>query len=374
MSHTVAPTVAKRRPRVHAALLFGAVLTLLFTTASPAIAGGSDAPPSPPPAVSVPGGYRVDVVVTFSGDGVPKGRSHESVSVSIPVLCWWTGAPGAFSDLGAMLVDYDSGALADATYGAYGTTSWSPMTTVSFPDVPTVTVIATPRSAFEQAAAAAVGGARLGWYVAVCRDGATVGDYCSFAGECQGMAFRTFALGAVPVPRVDPQDLAQAAMDYLKVPDPVVERNPKLKDLNQAAVVNLPTWFWVTNPDAVGAPTGTRTVTAAVGGVSATVVASTQGLSVSSPAGGVSCSPALSVVAWTRGASESADACKVVFTKASVHDTSGFLVEAKAVWSATWTSTARTAAGQTSGILPGLTRVTTMRIPVAEIQTITTLR
>jgi hypothetical protein len=273
-----------------------------------------------------------------------------------------------------MLADYDSNVLAKSTYDTYVGSSWSPMTTtVNYPDVPVTVAIATPRSAFERAAAGAPGN-NLAWYVAVCRDGASVGDYCLFAGECQGMAFRAWAPGATPAPRVDPVDLAQSAMDYMELVPPDIDRNPKLADLQQAAVVNLATWFWVTKPEAVGAPSGVRTITAETGGVSATVVATTTGLQLSSPHGDATCSPSASVVSWARGTPEST-ACTLFFTKASVGYTNGYPVNAKVVWNATWTSTTKASAtGQTTGTLNPVTRETTTNIPVAEIQTVVTLR
>jgi hypothetical protein len=70
-----------------------------------------------------------------------------------------------------------------------------------------------------------------------------------------------------------------------------VDRNPKLKEVPGAALVGFPTWFWVTDPVAVGAPTGRRTIRAEVGGVWAQVVATTTGLRVTSLAGSAPCTP-----------------------------------------------------------------------------------
>jgi hypothetical protein len=74
------------------------------------------------------------------------------------------------------------------------------------------------------------------------------------------MVFRSFPVGAQPPPRVEPQSLVQVAREYLQLVVPAVDRNPKLKEVPGAALVGFPTWFWVTDPVAVGAPTGRRTI------------------------------------------------------------------------------------------------------------------
>jgi len=172
-----------------------------------------------------------------------------------------------------------------------------------------------------------------------------------------------FFAGATPQPLVDPEDLAQVARDYMAIPDPVAERNPKLDLTGGGTLVSLPTWFWVTNPDAVGAATGgTRTIRAQVGPVWAEVVARTSGLSINSPAGGTSCSPDRAVRVYAPGADDSTG-CTVAFDAASVRYADGYPVDLSTSWSATWTGS-----GGTGGVLPGLSRTVTTNVPVAESQ------
>jgi hypothetical protein len=171
-----------------------------------------------------------------------------------------------------------------------------------------------------------------------------------------------------PPPEVDPQDLAIRAQEIMVIPEPVVERNPKIDAQGSGTLVGLPTWFWVTNPESVGGPDGTKTIRAEVIGtpVFAEVVAHTNGLTLSSPAGGTSCPPGVAATAYTAGASDTSG-CHVEFARASVAYAAGYPVTAATTWSATWTG--RTQAGaNVGGALNGLARATTVDVPVAETQ------
>jgi len=229
-----------------------------------------------------------------------------------------------------------------------------------------------PRSMYEAAAASPNANA-LDLYGIDCRDDATYcsGILMSYAGTpqvydpggCPVPVTHRFFAGATPQPLVDPEDLAQVARDYMAIPDPVAERNPKLDIAGGSTLVSLPTWFWVTNPDAVGAATGgTRTIRAQAGPVWAEVVAQTSGLSISSPAGGTSCPPDRAVRVYAPGADDSTG-CTVAFEAASVRYADGYPVDLSTSWSATWTGS-----GGTGGVLPGLSRTVTTNVPVAESQ------
>jgi hypothetical protein len=228
------------------------------------------------------------------------------------------------------------------------------------------------RAAFVTAVSDTAPGRRQAWYQALCRDSATVFDYASFVGSPEGSfvppgpVFHAFPVGAPGGPRVDPAALARIAYQYLNLPVPVVDRNPKVTSAQEATLVGMATWFWVTNPDAVGAPTGRRWVRAQTGSVWARVDANATGLAITSPAGGGTCTPRRATTAYRPGTSE-ASACTVVFTKASVGYPSGYPVRVSTTWTATWT-----ASDNTTGVLPPARRGATVSVPVAEVQTIVT--
>jgi hypothetical protein len=339
-----------------AGLAAGSVLVLSATGAS---AGIGDPAPMPPPADTTDTGYSATALVEFSGDGAPVG-SKARRRLRVPVTCWWTPAPGPSQDPQRMLAAYDSGTLAAATYARYAGRSWSPIQDQAH-------AVATARGDFEDAVKRAASGAKLAWYVAVCRDSATLSDYQGFVKVCPtGMLFAAYPVGQTPQPRVEPAALAQVARENLNLVLPAVDRNPKVTAAGGASLVGLPTWFWVTDPVAVGAPTGRRTIRAQVDQVWAEVVATTTGLHVTSPAGSATCTPARATVAWRSGIADSS-ACTLVFTKASVGYPSGYPVQASTTWAATWTGS-----DNTSGTLTALTRTVTVPVPVAEVQTIVT--
>jgi hypothetical protein len=94
-----------------------------------------------------------------------------------------------------MLAAYDSGALTASTHSRYAERAWSPIQDLAH-------AVATPRSDFAQAAASAAKGEKLAWYVAVCRDSATIDDYYKFVGVCPtGMLFAAYPVGQTPVDR-----------------------------------------------------------------------------------------------------------------------------------------------------------------------------
>ncbi|NED99686.1 hypothetical protein [Phytoactinopolyspora halotolerans] len=215
------------------------------------------------------------------------------------------------------------------------------------------------------------------WYEIECRDshnptelGYNMGGETEYYGETLGITNHPFILGEQPEPGVDPEELAEEARDRMVIEEPEIERNPKgTGTLAGATLVNLPTWFWATNPEeSIGGPDGERTIRAEVvgGDVWAEVTARTDGLSIASPAGSTFCEPALAIVEWTPGADDSAG-CTVEFSKASVQYAEGYPVAASTEWSATWEGVLENGE-QVGGDLEPLAREITVDVPVAESQ------
>ncbi|NYG55116.1 hypothetical protein [Nocardioides perillae] len=171
-----------------------------------------------------------------------------------------------------------------------------------------------------------------------------------------------FETGNAPEPVVDPEILAEYAYEVMDLVDPTLDWNPKIGEVGNASLVNLPTWLWVDDEASVGV----RTVTASVGAVSATVTARTDGVSITSPAGTTECSADQARTAYSAGASE-ASACTLTFDRASWGYGGGFPVEASTTWQATWTSS--TGEG---GQLDARSAGETTYVPVAESQSLVT--
>lgn len=157
-----------------------------------------------------------------------------------------------------------------------------------------------------------------------------------------------------PPPAVSVETLRDAAYDSIDIPDPQVERNPEAGARN-ATLVNLPTQFWADNYDQ------TFDITAAVGPVSATVVATPQDFTLTSPAGGQSCPAALFTTPFAGGAD--ATGCNFPFLRSS--GAGAFDVTITGTWGATWTGNPAPAAPQT---LDPVTTTSTTQVPVVESQ------
>lgn len=311
-------------------------------------------------------GYQVRV--SYSGNAAPSGGG---ASYSVPATCWWapktltTYVDGEDVDAGenddpkaleawykeAMTALTGSFTFAESQYGGFD--MW--------------------KAAFKRMKA----GEDISLYSINCRDGADqcagsdfaetiaipAGTQYSFEDCGLPVTFGFFPTGDPPPPAVDPEDLAQAARDAMVIPDPTVDRNPKSTAVAGATLVGLPTWFWVTNPAAVGGAGGERNIRADVeSGAWAEVTATTGGLTLTSPAGGASCPPAKALTTYSGGAN-SANACTMDFSRASVGYAGGFPVVATTQWEATWVGS-----GGTGDVLPGLNRTNTENVPVAESQ------
>jgi hypothetical protein len=232
-----------------------------------------------------------------------------------------------------------------------------------------------PRQVWQDAADAEADGDDLSWYRVQCIDPR---DYKKYnPGVVEGgidpvtgspvtwvtFNYRAFPAGAaVPAPMVAPAELARVAHDLMVIPEPAVDRNPKLAGAGAPTLVGLPTFFWVTNNDQVG----TRTIVAEVGNVWAKVVATAGGLSLSSPAGGADCTPQQATAAY--GAKVvAATACTIEFDHASTAYPSGYRVDLTTDWTAAWTGS-----GTTGGDLDPRQRQAFTLVPVAEVQNVVT--
>jgi hypothetical protein len=347
------------RPRGKA--LAVAAATLPLAVLGPVTASYADQTPG---GDTAPGGYSVSVQVRFSGNAAPGGGGGTTVAVNLHPVCWWEPATGNYTDAEAMLDWYDGvtgGVQSPGMYAQYGS-----------------------RQPWEDAAAREAAGQDLSWYKAYCKDPNDYVDYglgSTDTGDDNPIAnnnptwttflYRAFGAGeAIPAPMVDPAELADAARDQLQIPEPEIDRNPRVHDTDEATLVGLPTFFWVTDPQSVGGEGGTRTIRADVVGAGEPVWAEVtaeiqqQGLVLSWPGGSKNCPPEQAIRKYTAGMSEDG-ACTVEFQRASTGYPGGYPVEASTAWDATWEGS-----GDTGGDLPGLATQVTELIPVAEVQNV----
>ena len=147
------------------------------------------------------------------------------------------------------------------------------------------------------------------------------------------MSWQAFPTGQEPPPAVAPEDLAAYAYEVMDLKRPTLEWNPHLASNGDATLVNLPTWLWTEDPEAVEE----RQVTAEAAGISVTVTAQPDGMTVSSPVGGTECTAEQARTAYAPGVDE-ASACVLTFPSASFAYAGGFPVQATTGWQATWTS------------------------------------
>jgi hypothetical protein len=310
-------------------------------------------------------GKKYTVEIKYAGDvkggsgGV--GGGSRVVRVPVPVKCWWEPAASSYRDPQAMYDWYMD--LANS----HSTSQYASERMGSYQDYQAV---------IDKAKA----GEKYYWYRAQCRDEA---DLAGFTKDSIGSVnlLKAFPVvegePTVPTPRVEPEQVALQAYKELDLVEPVLDRNPKATQgvHSGLTIVNIPTWFWVTNSQALGAD-GTRTVRAEIEQLGkpplrVEVTARTKGLMVSSPAAETTTCPlARARLAWAEGLGEE-DGCILHFHHASVGLPDGHPVTASVTWTATWTSSLGTAAPQP--VPNGTQTVTsTVPVPVAEIQTIVT--
>ena len=172
------------------------------------------------------------------------------------------------------------------------------------------------------------------------------------------VGWQAFPTGQQPPPAVSPEDLAAYAYEVMDLKRPGLEWNPHLASSNDATLVNLPTWLWTRDPAAVEE----RQVTAEAAGVSVTVTAQPNGMTITTPVGGTECSAEQARTAYAPDVDE-ASACVFTFPMASIRYEGGFPVESTTGWQATWTS--NTGPG---GDLEPKTMSAVTDIPVIEVQ------
>lgn len=165
--------------------------------------------------------------------------------------------------------------------------------------------------------------------------------------------------GKPPAPYISGRTLATAAWKAVKIPQPTIETNPKVGSQG-ATLVGMDTWVWAT-----GNTPRSVTVTASAGTTSATVTASSAGLQLSAPDGKPSCQGF--GIAWHSGMPEGSSPCTISFNRSSAHLGGTTPLTVSVAYSATYTAT-----DGSGGDLPAVTATTTINLPVAEVQTLTT--
>ncbi len=165
--------------------------------------------------------------------------------------------------------------------------------------------------------------------------------------------------GKPPAPYISGRALANAAWKAVKIPQPTIETNPKVGSQG-ATLVGMDTWVWAT-----GNTPRSVTVTASAGSTSATVTASSAGLQLSAPDGKPSCQGF--GIAWHSGMPEGSSPCTISFNRSSAHLGGTTPLTVSVAYSATYTAT-----DGSSGDLPAVTATSTINLPVAEVQTLTT--
>lgn len=307
---------------------------------------------------------EVDASITIEGDTTSGGGG--TVSVSVPARCVWSE------------IDYDPEQFRDFVGAVTGSGAFPS------PWLWTIFLIYNPLGFFlpeQDVLDEAVeiwddGETPVSWYVLSCADD-TDPEYrrayiqhcaMNFPELCFPSPFTYAVEEDEPPVIIDPEELAVSAREFLHIPEPEVDRNPKAADLGDATLVNLDTWFWVTDPQAVGGSAGERTVRASLPdlGIWAEVTATTPGLSLASPAGQTRCDPDIALRSWEPGLDDS-QGCTVAFDRASVEYPEGFPVTARTEWTATWTGVDVTGAEQ-SGDFDPLSVESQVSVPVAEMQ------
>lgn len=165
--------------------------------------------------------------------------------------------------------------------------------------------------------------------------------------------------GQPPVPPVDGGTLAKAAWKAVEIPPPVVETNPRM-DGGVQTLVGVENWVWASEdtPQSV-------TAMATAGPVTATVTASSTGLTLSAPDSKVSCQGF--GTPWQSGMAEGSSPCTMTFTRSSEHLGGTSTVNVGVSYSASYTAT-----DGSQGDLPPASTSGTLSIKVGEAQSLNT--
>ena len=158
-----------------------------------------------------------------------------------------------------------------------------------------------------------------------------------------------------PRPYISGTRLAKVAWEAVKIPAPTVETNPKVGSQG-ATLVGMDTWVWATGS------TPTSVTARATAG---TITAGSSGLQLSAPDGKASCTGF--GIAWHSGMPEGSSPCTISFNRSSAHLGGTTPLTIKVAYSASYTAT-----DGNTGTLPAITTTSTVNLPVAEVQTLTT--
>lgn len=163
--------------------------------------------------------------------------------------------------------------------------------------------------------------------------------------------------GQPPVPPVDGATLAKAAWKAVEIPAPSVEMNPRM-DGDVQTLVGVENWVWASadTPQSV-------TATASAGPVSATVTATSSGLTLSAPDSRVSCQGF--GTPWQPGMPEGGSSCTVTFTRSSEHLGGSTSVKVGVSYSASYT-----ASDGAQGSLPSVSTSGSVSLKVGEAQSL----
>lgn len=163
--------------------------------------------------------------------------------------------------------------------------------------------------------------------------------------------------GQPPVPPVDGATLAKAAWKAVEIPAPSVEMNPRM-DGDVQTLVGVENWVWASadTPQSV-------TATASAGPVSATVTATSSGLTLSAPDSKVSCQGF--GTPWQPGMPEGGSSCTMTFTRSSEHLGGSTSVKVGVSYSASYT-----ASDGAQGSLPSVSTSGSLSLKVGEAQSL----
>ncbi|WP_405055900.1 hypothetical protein OG474_24530 [Kribbella sp. NBC_01505] len=300
-------------------------------------------------------GFKVSVMVNVTSDS-GKIVQTGSRTISVPARCWWKQAR-AFDYESTDISSPEAFAKYVAENPLQGHAGAGNLSRPSNDEIIRVNAESKAGKAYR-------------WYWVECADGLNALDegYTTlggtFMGQRIGMSFRAFLPGEVPEPLIAVENLADVLWDEAQkqIVAPTLDRNPKAANAGGAAVVNLPNWFWVTNPDESLADDGVLRLTASVPGtpVNMTLEATTGDVDISSVAGSNSCSVPRAKYSFGQGKSDD-NACIVTFNQANA----GWPVTATVNWTANWQGV--DSAGAHEGTAT-LARSTTINVPVTEIQ------
>lgn len=317
----------------------------------------------------------VHAVVGGSDAGLVTGGGG-GVTVSVPPKCYWERIPADYDLSG----DFDAGDPSD--FEKFYNEMISQMKGhaaagyFSFPSREYVKQIVRAEKS---------GKADYTWYVLHMQEGVncadegftgssgTLGDaYGQGAGDQAGEAipisFQAFAAGQPPPPPlVDVGDLAVEIWDLAarNIEDPAVERNPRIISTGGSTLVNLPTWFWVTNIAQALADDGKVHLEVSIPGspVRMSLDARTDDVTVTSPAGARVCTIDEIKNSYQPGEADGG-ACTLEFSRAN----RGWPVTTTTSWTGSWQGVDND--GPQSGAIEVVGHSSTVNVPVAESQAV----